>query len=57
MLNESIHYGKVLMVSPEHFEVVYAINPHMTNEKGELNTVDRDLALISTAESRAAGSS
>lgn len=46
MLNESISYGKVLMVSPEHFDVVYAINPHMTNDKGELNTVNRELAQL-----------
>lgn len=46
MLNESIHYKKVLMVSPDHFDVVYAINPHMTNKNGELNSVNRELAQL-----------
>ena len=31
---------KVLMVSPEHFDIEYAINPHMINNKGELKSVD-----------------
>src|SRR6056297_878589 len=31
---------KVLMVSPEHFDVKYNINPHMVNAEGELNQVD-----------------
>lgn len=34
----------MLMVNPEHFDVIYNINPHMVNEKGELNKVDRPLA-------------
>ncbi|MCB0378787.1 MAG: hypothetical protein KDD33_09865 [Bdellovibrionales bacterium] len=32
------------MVDPEFFDVKYAINPHMTNEKGELNTIDKPKA-------------
>src|SRR3989344_5687014 len=31
---------RVLMVSPEHFRIEYAINPYMTNAAGELNRVD-----------------
>ncbi|MEM7647333.1 MAG: arginine deiminase-related protein [Pseudomonadota bacterium] len=34
----------MLMVNPEHFDVVYGINPHMVDQKGELNKVDHDLA-------------
>ena len=34
----------VLMISPEYFDVEYAINPHMLNEQGELNKIDRPLA-------------
>lgn len=33
------------MVDPEFFRVEYAINPHMVNESGELNKVDRKLAV------------
>ncbi len=32
---------KALMVTPDFFNVEYAINPHMMNEKGELNTIDQ----------------
>lgn len=36
---------KMLMVSPDFFDVEYAINPHMLDEKGELNKVDRTKAM------------
>lgn len=32
---------KVLMVSPEFFDVEYAINPYMTSQDGQLNKIDR----------------
>ena len=32
---------KMLMVSPDHFNVEYAINPHMLDSNGNLNTIDR----------------
>ena len=32
--------ARVLMVSPEHFRVEYAINPFMKDEAGDLNRVD-----------------
>ena len=35
---------RVLMVDPQYFDVEYAINPHMLDENGELNKVDKDLA-------------
>ena len=35
---------QTLMVSPEFFDVEYAINPHMLNDKGELNKIDKALA-------------
>ena len=35
---------QVLMVDPQFFDVEYAINPHMLNEQGELNQVDKKLA-------------
>ena len=31
----------MLMVSPEHFDVEYSINPHMLDENGNLNKVDK----------------
>lgn len=34
----------LLMVNPEHFSVEYNINPHMLDESGQLNKVDRLLA-------------
>ncbi|MCJ8277392.1 MAG: hypothetical protein HRT44_09250 [Bdellovibrionales bacterium] len=34
----------MIMVSPEHFDVEYSINPHMLDENGELNKIDRELA-------------
>ena len=34
----------MLMVHPEHFDVEYAINPHMLNEQGDLNKIDRNKA-------------
>lgn len=37
---------KVLMVHPEHFDVVYAINAHMTSEDGSLKKVNRSLAQV-----------
>ncbi len=35
----------ILMVSPEHFDILYAINPHMKTASGEINKVNRPLAL------------
>ena len=35
---------KILMVDPEFFDVVYAINAHMITQDGLLNKVDRTLA-------------
>jgi N-dimethylarginine dimethylaminohydrolase len=35
---------KLLMVTPQHFNVEYAINPYMKNEKGQLQNIDRELA-------------
>lgn len=32
---------RILMATPEHFQVAYAINPHMKTSSGELNRVDR----------------
>lgn len=37
-------FDTVLMVSPDHYDVVYAINPHMADEAGGLRSVDRDAA-------------
>lgn len=37
--------NKVLMVNPNGFEVAYAINPHMLDENGNLNKVNKSLAL------------
>lgn len=37
-------WREVLMVSPEHFEVAYAINPHMKDRSGDLKTVDPEKA-------------
>ena len=34
------------MISPEHFNIAYAINPHMKTEDGELNEVDQNRALF-----------
>lgn len=34
--------GRVLMTSPEHFDVTYVINPHMA---GHIGTIDHDLAM------------
>lgn len=31
----------VLMVSPDHFDIEYSINPHMVDDDGKLNQVDR----------------
>ncbi len=36
---------KVLMAHPEYFDVLYSINPHMLDESGNLNKVDKNLAL------------
>lgn len=35
----------MLMVSPEYFDVEYSINPHMLDENGNLNKVDKEKAL------------
>ena len=37
-------WSAVLMVSPDHFRVQYAINPHMTSGDGALNEVDAGTA-------------
>jgi N-dimethylarginine dimethylaminohydrolase len=37
--------SRILMTSPEYFEVIYAINPHMKDESGNLKQVDRELAI------------
>jgi N-dimethylarginine dimethylaminohydrolase len=34
--------GKVLLVRPDHFDIVYVINPHM---KGHIGDVDKDVAM------------
>ncbi len=36
--------SRVLMTSPDHFDVVYAINPYMKDKSGKLQKVDRMLA-------------
>lgn len=36
---------KVLMVSPETFDVQYAINAHMTDESGQLHKINKELAV------------
>jgi N-dimethylarginine dimethylaminohydrolase len=38
------HPDRVLMADPLDFECAYAINPHMVDERGQLNRVDRELA-------------
>jgi len=35
---------RVLLADPQHFEVTYAINPHMRAQGGELQRVDRERA-------------
>lgn len=35
----------MLMVHPEHFDIQYSINPHMTDETGQLNKIDKPKAL------------
>ncbi|MBC7660966.1 MAG: amidinotransferase [Chitinophagaceae bacterium] len=35
---------KVFMMNPLHFDVVHAINPHMVNIDGTLNTIDKERA-------------
>ncbi|MBC7531173.1 MAG: amidinotransferase [Oligoflexus sp.] len=36
----------VYMIDPEAYDIVQAINPHMRNEDGNLNTVDREKAKV-----------
>ncbi|MBK8178129.1 MAG: amidinotransferase [Planctomycetes bacterium] len=36
--------GRVLVADPAHFDLEYAINPHMRDERGELKRVDRPRA-------------
>jgi len=38
--------SKVLMVTPEHFNVDYSINPHMESVEGELPKIDEKRALF-----------
>jgi N-dimethylarginine dimethylaminohydrolase len=37
---------RVLMADPEHFDLVYAINPFMTDTSGELKRIDKTKALM-----------
>ena len=37
---------RVLVADPEHFDLEYAINPHMRDERGELHRIDRKLARV-----------
>lgn len=37
-------FDTILMANPQYFEVKYAINPFMRNDRGELQQVDQDLA-------------
>ena len=37
---------RVLVADPEHFDLAYAINPHMRDARGELHRVDRKLARV-----------
>ncbi|MGE0632597.1 MAG: dimethylarginine dimethylaminohydrolase family protein [Pseudobdellovibrionaceae bacterium] len=39
-----LYCKRVLMVSPEYFDIEYAINPFMLDKEGNLNKVDRPLA-------------
>lgn len=39
-------FNAVLMVHPQYFDVEYAINPYMKDAQGNLNKVDRQLAVI-----------
>jgi N-dimethylarginine dimethylaminohydrolase len=34
----------IIMAKPDHFDIAYAINPHMRDEKGQLKKVDTNLA-------------
>lgn len=36
---------RVMLIHPDYFDVEEAINPHMMDEKGELNHIDKSLAL------------
>ncbi len=40
-----VYPKKVVMVLPDFFDVTYAINPYMTDSKGDLNQIDRALAV------------
>lgn len=40
----------ILMVRPEHFDVLYAINPFMKNIDGSLKKVDRSLSMVQWQE-------
>jgi N-dimethylarginine dimethylaminohydrolase len=53
LLKNQVRPSRVLMVSPEHFRVEYAINPFMKNADGELNRVDEGKARIEWAKLRA----
>lgn len=35
----------ILMVTPEYFDVAYVINPHMVDTSGQLQQVDKDMAM------------
>ncbi len=35
----------ILMVRPDYFDIAYAINPHMRDEHGNINKVDKKLAI------------
>lgn len=36
--------SKMIMVTPDHFRVDYAINPYMTDTNGKLQVIKRNLA-------------
>jgi N-dimethylarginine dimethylaminohydrolase len=36
---------RILMVSPEYFDITYAINPHMKDSSGKLNQIDKPKAV------------
>lgn len=46
-LNQTIEVrpSRILMTTPDYFEVIYAINPYMKDENGNLKQVDKKLAM------------
>ncbi len=43
-------FKRVLMVSPEHYRIAYAINPYMKDSSGKLKEVDPKVALVQWTE-------